>query len=100
MTAIRTREVADGVRPHELARIREEDLPRMQVVMPGTVWNREWKEAIENYNLLDAAELAIQAARGREETCGEYFFVDFPEPDPAWEGKMLVARRRDGGAVS
>lgn len=128
LTAIRTREVTDGVRPHELrhaiqrvcgdamgivrtvesldaaaaelARIREEDLPRMQVVMPGTVWNREWKEAIENYNLLDAAELAIQAARSREETRGEYFFVDFPEPDPAWEGKMLVARRQDDGTIS
>lgn len=124
---IRTRSVENAIRPHavrheiqracgscmgivrtvealdaaiaEIERVRREDIPRMAVTSSSRTWNREWKEAIENYNLLDAAELAVKAARMREETRGEYYYVDFPEPDPSWEAKMLLARRSADGEI-
>lgn len=124
---IRTREVEGGIRPHalrhaiqrtcgdcmgivrtvsslesaiaEIERIRKEDLPKMAITTKSQTWNREWKEAIENYNLLDAAELALKAARMREESRGEYYYVDFPYTDPAWDAKMLLARLAQGGTI-
>lgn len=113
-------EAGDGIRPHELRhriqkavetcygmvrqgdkmpaaieeieRIRKEDLPRQVVTNHSPVWNREWKEAIENYNLLDAAELALKASYMREETRGNYYRADFPEASEDWNC-MLVATK-------
>lgn len=120
---IRTREVSDGLRPHavrhsiqrtvgtcygilrqkaaleaavtELDRIRKQDMPKMAVTNSTLTYNREWKEAIENFNLLDAAELAVKASLMREETRGNYYYADFPEKSDEW-GCMLIARQKDG----
>lgn len=99
MGIVRTKEVLDAAIA-EIERIRTEDMPRQTVVMKSPVWNREWKEAIENYNMLDAAELAVKAARMREETRGEYFYVDFPEPDPSWDAQNLLAHLEDDGTIA
>ena len=56
----------------ELARIRREDLPRQAVGSPSLAYNMEWKEAIENYNLLTIAELSVLASLTREESRGSY----------------------------
>ena len=122
---IRTRQASKGLRPHvvrheiqeacgtcmgilretkkleaaskELARIRAEDIPNMVVTNPTQTWNREWKEAIENYNLLDVAELAVNATILREESRGTYLRPDFPEiDDENWKNIMLVGKLENG----
>jgi succinate dehydrogenase / fumarate reductase flavoprotein subunit len=60
----------------ELERIRKEDLPRMYVSSQSKTFNTEWKEAIENYNLLDEAELLAKASILREESRGQYLYVE------------------------
>lgn len=125
---ILNRDVEDGIRPHalrhsiqktcgkslgivrsnellddtitELERIRDEDLPRMVVSMKSPTWNREWKEAIENYNLLDAAMLAAVSSRKREETRGHYLNLDFPEKDDQNWLCSLVAKKGENGEIS
>lgn len=121
---LRTRQVGKGIRPHvvrqaiqvacgtcmgilretkkleaaakELARIREEDMPKMVVTNQTQTWNREWKEAIENHNLLDTAELAILASLLREESRGTYLRPEFPDMDDENWDCMLVGKLVDG----
>ena len=121
---LRTREASKGLRPHvvrheiqeacstclgilretkkleaaskELARIRAEDIPNMVITNQSQTFNREWKEAIENINLLDAAELAVNATLTREESRGQYLRPEFPEPDDANWKCMLVGKLEDG----
>ena len=83
----------------ELARIRKEDMPRMIVTNPTQTYNTEWKEAIENYNLLEIAEMSVRASLLREETRGAYLRADFPEKDDANWACTLVAREKDGEMV-
>ena len=80
----------------ELTRIRKEDLPNMIITSSSPTYNIEWKEAIENINLLDAAELAINATLMREESRGTYLRPDFPEQDDTNWKVMLVARLENG----
>lgn len=119
--SIRTQEADGGLRPHEirhkiqqtcgtslgvvstkeeleaskaeLARIRDEDLPKQYVSNKTLIFNTEWKEAIENYNLLDIAQMTVEARLTREESRGQYYRPDFPEKDDtnwrcilAWRG--------------
>jgi succinate dehydrogenase / fumarate reductase flavoprotein subunit len=121
---LRTRQVSKGIRPHvvrhqiqeacgtclgilretdkleaaskELARIRVEDVPNMVITNQSQTFNREWKEAIENINLLDTAELAVNATLAREESRGQYMRPDFPEQDDVNWKVMLVAKLEDG----
>lgn len=81
----------------ELERIRREDIPKMYVSDKSRTYNNEWKEAIEAYNLLDIAELSVQATLQREETRGQYMRLDFLEKDDAnWGNTILVGRLKDG----
>ncbi|MGE4273978.1 MAG: FAD-dependent oxidoreductase [Desulfitobacterium sp.] len=121
---IRTRKADGGLRPHvvrqkiqktsgtcmgivretekleaakvELARIRKEDIPKMVVSDQSPTFNNEWKDAIEAYNLLDLAELSVNATLERKETRGQYLRPDFPEKDDANFKCMLVAYQKDG----
>lgn len=65
----------------ELERIRKEDMPRMALRSNSPVYNTEWKQAIENYNLLDYAEAVAYAALERKETRGTFMRDDYPEQD-------------------
>jgi succinate dehydrogenase / fumarate reductase flavoprotein subunit len=124
---LRTRKVSGGLRPHvirhniqktcstcmgilretakleaankELERIRREDLPKMVVSEQTLTYNNEWKEAVENYNLLDAAELAVKATLLRQESRGTYLRPDFPNTDDANWKCMLVAKQDKGTPV-
>ncbi len=106
---IRTREVEDGLRPSiirhtlqnafyeafepgcnaeglqkcidEIERIKAEDLPRMYVADSDVTFNRDWKEAIENFNIIDMAEASARAALMREESRKMFYRTDFPEMD-------------------
>lgn len=123
---IRTREVDNGVRPHEIRHriqnacgtclgvLRETekleatvaeleavaaDIDKMVIPNQTKTYNIEWKEAIENYSLLDAALLAVKSTLMREETRGGYYRPDFPEVDDANWNCMLVGRKTDGEIV-
>jgi succinate dehydrogenase / fumarate reductase flavoprotein subunit len=124
---LRTRKVSGGLRPHvirhriqqacatcmgilretskleatsrELERIRREDLPKMVVSEQTLTYNNEWKEAIENYNLLDAAELAVKATLARPESRGTYLRPEFPNADDANWKCMLVGKDNNGTPV-
>ncbi|MCX6056123.1 MAG: FAD-binding protein [Chloroflexi bacterium] len=124
---LRTRQVANGLRSHvvrhniqkacgtclgilretskleaaskELARIRVEDMPKMVVSSSSQTFNIEWKEAIENYNLLDAAELAVNSTLMRKESRGTYLRPEFPTPDDVnW--KCMIVGKLENGAIS
>jgi succinate dehydrogenase / fumarate reductase flavoprotein subunit len=80
----------------EYERIRTEDLPKMTLVDTSPNWSKEWKEAIENYNLLDVAEMAARATLFREETRYQYIRPDFPEQDDANWNCFVTVRNVDG----
>jgi succinate dehydrogenase / fumarate reductase flavoprotein subunit len=84
----------------ELKRIQEEDLPRQVVSSKSLTYNTEWKEAVENYNLLAAARLAVEATIMREETRGCYLRDDFPEQDDEnWKVMIVGTQDTDGNIV-
>ena len=121
---LRTRESRKGIRPHvvrhniqkacgtclgilreqdkleaaakELERIRKEEIPNMVVMNHTTTYNVEWKEAIENLNLLDAAELAVKATLERKESRGTYLRPEYPDQDDNNWKVMLVGKLDDG----
>jgi succinate dehydrogenase / fumarate reductase flavoprotein subunit len=106
---IRTREVSAGIRPFEirhkiqnnfydnwepatdaaklqkaiaeLERIKKEDLPKQYVADKSATFNRDWKDAIENYNLIDMTEATLRSALMREESRLTFYRTDFPEQD-------------------
>ena len=124
---LRTRQATKGLRPHvvrhniqkacgecmgilretkkleaaakELARIRKEELPNMIVTNPTLTFNNEWKEAIENYNLLASAELAVNSTLTREESRGTYLRPEFPNQDDENWKCMLVGKLENGEIV-
>lgn len=65
----------------EIERIRKEDLPRMTVADNSLAFNTEWKDAIENYNLLDILEMSVRASLIREESRDAYLYAEFPDVD-------------------
>lgn len=121
---IRTRATDKGLRPHEvrrkiqaagylgfdvyrstkmmedalaeLERIRNEDIPNMVLADNSKNFNIEWKSAVENYNMLDIAEVSIRASLMREETRGCYLRPEFPEKDDANWNCMIACRMQDG----
>lgn len=90
----------DGLRRalREIARIRDEDLPRMVNASRTAVWNRELVEALEVENLTLVAEMVARAALLREESRGVHFREDFPQQREEWR-RNVVIRRNGGGAM-
>ena len=80
----------------EFERIRSEEIPKMIVSDSSPTFNKEWKEAIENYNMLDLAEMSTRASLLREETRGMYLRAEFPEKDDKNWACMLVCRNKNG----
>lgn len=79
----------------ELKRIRKEDMPKQIVSESTLAYNIEWKEAVENYNLLDITELMVRATLERPESRGSYLRPDYPEPNDDWA--CSLAYRFDNG---
>ena len=65
----------------ELERIKKDDMPLQVVGDDSPVWNKDWKEALENECLLLNAEMSIRATLMREESRGGYLRDDFPDAD-------------------
>lgn len=76
---------ADGLNAAiaEIDRIKSEDMPNMGIVNKTKCFNLEWKQAIENHNLLYQAEAMLRASLNREESRGFFYRVDFPDQDDA-----------------
>ena len=83
----------------ELERIRTEDMPKQVLADDSTTFNVDWKTAIENYNLLDCAEVSIRASLLREETRGCYLRPEFPERDDENWNCMLACHLENGEMV-
>jgi succinate dehydrogenase / fumarate reductase flavoprotein subunit len=83
----------------EFKRIRSEELPQMVVSESSPTFNKEWKEAIENINMLDCAEMSVRASLAREETRGMYLRAEFPQRDDDNWACMLVCRK-DGDEMA
>jgi succinate dehydrogenase / fumarate reductase flavoprotein subunit len=82
----------------ELVRIRKEELPKQVISNSSPTFNTEWKCAIENINILTAAEMSVRGALMREESrlC---YRPEFPEPDDENWGCTLVCKLVDGEMV-
>lgn len=83
----------------ELARIRREDIPRQIVADQSSVYNMEWKEAIENINLCAIAELTVNATLERTESRAAYKRPEYPERSEEWNC-ALVGYANEAGDLS
>jgi succinate dehydrogenase/fumarate reductase flavoprotein subunit len=79
----------------ELARIREEELPKLYVSAKTKRFNLEWVEALEVRNMLDTAEMSMRAALMREESRGLHQRSDFPEERKEWLKHIIIDRKQD-----
>jgi len=59
----------------------------------------ELMRALEVRNIMDVAELHIQASMNRKETRGRYIRVDYPERDPAFDDMLTFQRLENGKPV-
>jgi succinate dehydrogenase / fumarate reductase flavoprotein subunit len=78
-----------------LANIRANVLPNQVCADQSLVYNTEWKQAIENYNLIDIAELSITASLTRQESRG-YYRPDYPNEDNVNWFCMLAGQKVNG----
>lgn len=54
---------------------------------------------LECRNILDLAEVHVQASLERKETRGDFIRFDYPRTDPMWTNKCIFQRMEDGKAV-
>jgi len=82
----------EGLR--RLGSLRREFLPRLMAKNPHYLMR-----CLEVRNIMDMAELHIQASLERKETRGDHIRLDYPESNPVWDGMLLYQRMEDGKAV-
>jgi succinate dehydrogenase / fumarate reductase flavoprotein subunit len=81
----------------ELEWIRKNDFPRMALRNDVQQYNMEWKQAIENYNMMDIAEACCRATLMRTETRGSHYRSDFPKRDDKNWLCNIIVHKTDGG---
>jgi succinate dehydrogenase / fumarate reductase flavoprotein subunit len=64
----------------------------------GRVYNPGWHTSRDVQNMLKVSEIIVRCALERKESRGAQWRTDFPNPDPEWAKKMLIAKR-DGDGV-
>ena len=81
----------------ELARIRNEDAPRMGLRNLTRCQNFGWIDAVDVFNLLDVSEVTIRSALNRKESRGPFYRADYPYTDNKnWIVKNIAARDSSG----
>lgn len=93
MGVLRTEE---GIREMqvEVARAKEDDMPRLTVVNKSKVYNYELRDALEMTCRIDVEEMATQAALMRKESRGGHFREDYPtRNDKEWLKNVIFSRQ-------
>jgi succinate dehydrogenase / fumarate reductase flavoprotein subunit len=62
------------------------------------VYNPGWHTARDIKNMLKVSEIIVRCAIERRESRGAQWRLDYPNPDPQWAKKNLIATR-DGDNV-
>jgi succinate dehydrogenase / fumarate reductase flavoprotein subunit len=63
------------------------------------LYNPGWHTARDIKNMLKVSEIIVRCALARKESRGAQWRLDYPDPDPDWGKKMLIATR-DGDKVN
>lgn len=80
----------------ELARVREELVPRMGLQTLSRTWNYGWVDALDVEDMLDICEVTIRCAMERRESRGPFYREDHPYIDNKNWLKHTVASCTDG----
>jgi hypothetical protein len=83
----------EGLR--RLSTLRREFLPKLMAPNPHYLMR-----CLEVRNILDLAEVHFHACLERKETRGDFFRIDYPDKDPALDGKLVFMKIQDGKPVS
>jgi succinate dehydrogenase / fumarate reductase flavoprotein subunit len=90
----RTEEGLQGCLQHILA-LQER---ARQIHVDGTrMYNPGWHTARDIRNMLTVSEIIVRCALERRESRGAQWRLDYPNPDPAWAKKNLVATEGPSG---
>jgi succinate dehydrogenase/fumarate reductase flavoprotein subunit len=82
----------EGLR--RLGSLKNRFLPKLMAPNPHYLMR-----CLEVRNILDMAELHLQASLERKETRGEYIRLDYPERDPSLDNKRICQRMEKGQPV-
>ena len=63
------------------------------------LYNPGWHTARDVVNMLTVSEIITRCALERRESRGAQWRLDYPDPDPEWGKKVLIATRGEGGGV-
>ena len=63
------------------------------------IYNPGWHTARDIQNMLNVSEIIVRCALERKESRGAQWRPDYPDPDPEWGKKMLIATKGDNGEV-
>jgi len=77
-----------------LRSLRREFLPKLMAKNPHYLMR-----CLEVRNMMEVAEMHIQACLERRETRGDFIRLDYPETNPSWDGLLSYQRLKDGKAV-
>jgi succinate dehydrogenase/fumarate reductase flavoprotein subunit len=81
----------------DLDRIRSSVLPNMKIRNRTRVANYEWLDAMDVYNMIDAAELIVHSSIERRESRGPFMRTDFPETDNEnWLAANIMIKTDNG----
>lgn len=64
------------------------------------MYNNGWHTAMDLDNMLTVSEAITRAALLRKESRGAQFRDDFPDKDPEWAKRNIIAKRSDDGSMS
>ncbi len=79
---------------NRLSSLKREFLPKLAGPNPHFLMR-----ALETRNLLDVAQMHLQAALDRKETYAHHVRLDYPKPDPELQGKLHYQRLDNGKRV-
>jgi succinate dehydrogenase/fumarate reductase flavoprotein subunit len=70
-------------------------LPTMVVRSKSELFNKEWVEAIETYNMVIVSEMIVRASLLRKESRGVFTRTDYPASDDKYLGHFYIKRSGD-----